>query len=95
MFVALLAAAAVQAAQPTDAPADAKAVAAPAAAAAAAPPPATKAKNASNQVVCTTEKEIGSLFSHKVCTTKAAMDERRQSDRDQLDKDQRGTLPSN
>lgn len=86
MFIALLAAAAVQAAQPADpAPADA-------AAKAVQPPTATAKPSDPDKVVCTTEKQIGSLFRHRVCVRKSVADERRQNDRELLDKNQRGPL---
>ena len=85
MFVALLAAAAVQAAQPAAPPADA-------AAAAAQPPPAAAKASDPDRVVCTSEKEIGSLFTHRVCVRKSVADDRRQNDREILDKNQKGPL---
>ena len=81
MISALLAAAALQATAPTKSEL------------AAVPPPAAPAKaHDPDKVVCTTEKEIGSLFSHRVCVHKSVLDERRQNDREILDKNQRGPL---
>ena len=78
MLMVILAAAALQA-PPADAkPADA------------APPPAAVKANDPDRVVCTTEKEIGSLFTHRVCVRKSVADERRQNDREILDRNQRG-----
>jgi len=79
MIIVILAAGALQASPIAAKPADA------------APPPAAAARRDDpDKVVCATEKEIGSLFSHRVCVRKSVIDERRQNDREILDRNQRG-----
>jgi len=71
------------------APAGATPPVAPAPAAAPAPTPAPKAKT--DELVCHTEKELGSNLTHHVCRRQSDIDARAAQDRETLEQIQSGT----
>ena len=58
---------------------------------AAPPPAAAPAKPATDELICHSEKELGSNLSHRVCRHQSEIDARAQQDRDNLEQLQNGS----